>query len=510
MEGLQYDAIIVGIGPAGAVIAEGLSGAGWKVLGLEEGPWYNPFRDFREGRAPRAPIGITFAPDNEVRPGIVKAVGGGMVFYAGVFFRLHDNDFHTRSRFACGADWPLNYQELAPYYDKVEIFTGASGSNTNIFEAPRGPYPNPPHPLSRGSHYFVKGAQACSFHPAITPVSILSRPYRGRPACTYCAKCGWGCMIGDKSSPEMTYVPSAVNNGADIRPGNKVITIETNRIGRVTGVVFKDQDGVMQKAGADLVVLCGGTILNPLILKRSRGPAHPDGLGARSGLVGRNLMGHVGGRYLARFPEVVNGYMGISGGANVQDFYDGPKDADFHRGYTIYVSLLPEPPESFAGEYLENWGDELVEIMNSYNRIIRLAILGEDQANPENCVIPDPEKKDEDGLPLVRVSYRRSENEIRLFRHAVETSRQICRAGGADNWEFYHDSNSTAHPLGTCRMGNDPGKSVVNRWGACHDVPGLYIMDSSVFPTSGAVNPALTIMALASRTADHLIKRRKG
>jgi len=510
MNCLQYDAIIVGLGAAGSVVAEALSRAGWKVLGLEEGPWYNPFRDFRQGRAPRLPAGIVQSEDSEVRPGIVKAVGGGTVFYAGVFFRLHPSDFRTRSKFGCGTDWPITYEELAPYYDKVEIFTGASGANTNIFEAPRPPYPNPPHPLSKGSQYFVKGARALGYHPAPTPMSILSRPYRGRPACTYCAKCGEGCMVGDKSSAEMTFIPAACKNGADIRPRHKVLTIETNRAGRVTGVVFKDDKGTRHKAESDLVVLCGGAILNPLLLLRSRSPAHPEGLGSRSGLVGRNLMLHVGGRYLARFPEVVNGYMGISGGANVQDFYDGVPDADFHRGYTIYVSLLPGPPARFVDWYLETWGKELVEVMESYNRMIRLAILGEDQAYPENFVEPDPERVDEDGLPLARVRYRRTQNEKNLFDHAVKTSRRICRAGGADDWEIYYIGSGSAHPLGTCRMGEDPKESVVDRWGACHDVPGLYICDSSVFPTSGAVNPALTVMALACRTAHHLINRRKG
>jgi len=507
MAGMKYDAIIVGLGAAGSVFTEALSGAGWKVLALEEGPWYNPFRDFAGGGAKKLPTGVVYDKDS-LRPNMVKAVGGSMVFYAGVFFRMHESDFRTRTRFGCGSDWPLTYQELAPFYKEVEIFTGASGSNSNVFEAPREPYPNPPHPVSRGSQYFAGGARALGCHPAPTPMSILSRPYRGRPACTYCAMCGQGCMVGDKSSPEMTYIPAAIKHGADIRPNHKVLTIETNHTGRATGVVFKDQDGIREKARSDLVILCGSALLNPTLLMRSRGPAHPNGLGARSGLVGKYLMCHVGGRYMARFPEVVNGFMGISGGVNVQDFYDGAPGAGFHRGYTLYVSLTPGPPDVFADWYLENWGEELVEVMNSYNRIIRLAVVGEDQARITNAVVPDPDLTDEDGFPRPRVAYRRTENELNLFDHAVDTARKICRAGGADDWEFSYISDSSAHPLGTCRMGDDPDASVVDRWGACHDVPGLYICDGSIFPTAAAVNPALTIMALAARTADHLIHKR--
>ena len=505
----RFDAIVVGLGGGGSVVAEALSGAGWKVLALEEGPWYNPFRDFREGRARRVPIGLVYAKDS-LRPMMVKAVGGSMVFYAGVFFRLHENDFRTRSRFGCGTDWPISYRDLAPFYEKVENFTGGSGSPVNIFEAPRGPYPNPAHPVSKGSRYFAHGARALGLHPAPTPMSILSRPFRGRPSCTYCAKCGEGCMVGDKSSPEMTYIPAAIKHGAQIRSGHRALAIETGRSGRVTGVLYRDREGFQEKAESECVVLCGSALLDPALLLRSRGPAHPRGLGAHSGMVGRNLMTHVGGRYLARFPEVVNGFMGISGGVNVQDFYDGAPGADFRRGYTLYVSLLPGPPATFADWYLESWGAELTEVMQSYNRMIRLAVLGEDQADPENRVSEDPELKDEDGFPRPRVFYRRSENERNMFRHAVESARKICRAGGADDWEFYYQDDGSAHAMGTCRMGDDPDTSVVDRWGACHDVPGLYICDSSIFPTSGAVNPALTVMALAARTADYLIRGRQG
>ncbi len=507
----EYDAIIIGLGASGSVVTEALSAAGWKVLALEEGPWYSPFRDYPDGRAKRMPTGITYE-QGSVRPSMVKCVGGSMLFYAGVFFRLHESDFATRTNAGCGTDWPISYRELEPFYDKVEIFSGASGSNKNVFEVPRTPYPNPPHPVARGAHLFAQGARKLGYHPSPTPMSIISRPYRGRPACTYCAKCGQGCMVGDKSSPEMTYIPAAVKNGADIRSGHKVLTIETNAAGRATGVVYKDTDGVRQRANSDLVMLCGSALLNPSLLGRSRGPAHPDGLGAHSGMVGRNLLAHNNGRYMARFPEVVNGFMGISGGINVQDFYEGAPGEDFHRGYTLYVSLLPSPPAKFASWYLERevWGEKLMDVMGSYNRMIRLAVVGEDQANPDNRVYPDPEATDEDGFPRPRVHYQRSANEFNMFEHAMDTSRSICRAGGSDDWEFYHISNGSAHPLGTCRMGDDPDTSVVNRWGACHDVPGLYLCDGSLFPTSGAVNPALTIMALASRTADYLINRRSG
>ncbi|MGW8180903.1 MAG: GMC family oxidoreductase, partial [bacterium] len=166
---------------------------------------------------------------------------------------------------------------------------------------------------------------------------------------------------------------------------------------------------------------------------------------------------------------------------------------------------LPSPPERFADWYLDEWGNDLVNVMESYGRMIRLAVLGEDQARPENRVYLDPEKKDDDGFPVTRVNYKRGKNELAMFDHAIDLARRICRAGEADDWEYFHIADSSAHPLGTCRMGNDPDTSVVDRWGACHSVKGLYICDGSVFPTSGAVNPACTIQALAARTADHLI-----
>jgi len=507
LSSLRYEAIVVGVGAAGSVVTEALTGAGWKVLALDEGPWYNPFRDFSRGPARRIPSGIVNDPVTRVSAGMTKAIGGSMVFYAGVFFRLHPSDFQTRSRHGCGVDWPISYEELAPYYDSVELFTGASGSNTNIFEAPRGPYPNPPHKLSGAAWMFEKGARAAGYHPAPTPSSILSRPYRGRPACTYCNMCSDGCMVGDHGSPLMTYVAPAKKNGADIRAEHKVLFIETDRTGKVKGVVFRDKNGKRERAESDLVVLTSGAAHNPIILMRSRGPAHPNGLAARSGMLGRNLMLHAGGRYMARFPKPIKGFMGVSGGINVQDFYDGAPAADFMRGYTLYVSMTPKPPSRFADWYLDRlWGENLVKVMDSYDRLIRVAVVGEDQARPENRIIPDPDRTDEDGLPLVQVNYSKGDNERNLFQHAVQISRETCRAAGSDDWELYWTANSSAHILGTCRMGDDPETSVVDRWGACHDVKGLYICDSSTFPTSGAVNPALTVMALAARAADRLIK----
>lgn len=315
-------------------------------------------------------------------------------------------------------------------------------------------------------------------------------------------------MVGDKGSVEMTFVPAAYRNGADIRPLHRVLKIETSSIGDVTGVVYRDAQGARQRASSKVVLLCGSALLNPSLLLRSATGVHPDGLGNHSGQVGKNLMTHVGGRYITRFPEITNAFMGISGGVNVQDYYEGDPKSDFQRGYTLYASLLPSPPERFANWYLDEWGGDLIDVMESYNRMIRLAVLGEDQAQPENRVYLDPEEKDEDGLALTRVHYKRGRNELAMFDHAVEQARRICRAGGADEWEFFHISNGSAHPLGTCRMGNDPDTSVVDRWGACHSVKGLYICDGSVFPTSGAVNPACTIQAIAARTADHLVNNR--
>ncbi len=506
----RFDAIVVGGGAAGLTAAAELAAARWKVLVLEEGPWYSPFRDFRNG-AKQLPIGVSRAPDSQVRPSMTKAVGGSTVFYAGVFFRLHESDFRTRTIAGSGVDWPLDYRELEPYYGRVELVTGASGANSNIFEVPRGPYPNPAHPLSGAAWKFREGALRLGYHPADTPSSILSRPYGGRPSCTYCGRCGEGCMVGDKSSAEMTWAPLAVAAGADIRPGCKVLFIQTDTGGRISGVVYRDQDGVRHSVDSDVVLLCAGALHNPIILSRSRGPAHPDGLGATGDIRGRNLMLHVGGRYTTAFREEVHGYMGVSGGVNVQDFYEGAPGAGFRRGYTLYVSMMVTPPSTFADWYLEDcWGRELTERMAAYSRMIRVAILGEDQARPENRIVEDPERKDEDGLPLALVRYRMSDNEISLGKHAMNTCREICRAAGAERWEITTYSDSSAHPLGTCRMGDDPENSVVDRWGVCHDTPGLYLCDSSVFPTAGAVNPACTVMALAARTAGHLIRGCRG
>ena len=319
-----------------------------------------------------------------------------------------------------------------------------------------------------------------------------------RAACTNRGFCQAGCSTGAKASMDVTFVPLALLAGAELRPLSFATRIETDAAGQVTGVVYV-RNGQEQRQRCRHLFVCAGSVETPRLLLLN-------GLANASGQVGRNFMAHTGMQLWGRFADDVRPYKGIPGGLISEDTHR-PADADFAGGYLL--QSIGVMPLTYAGQVARGrglWGNALHDCMRGYNHTAGIDILGECLPSPGNFLELSDEP-DQHGLPKPRIHFSAGPNEQRLTAHAETLMRAIWDAAGAsDVWAFQRH----AHTIGTCRMGPEASHAVVNADGRAFDVPNLYVSDNSTFPSALAANPALTIMALALRTADRFLAQAAG
>ncbi|WP_126429320.1 GMC family oxidoreductase [Brevibacillus marinus] len=510
------DVCIVGAGAAGGVLAHELAKAGLKVVVIEAGPFWNPQTDFASDElatrnlaweATRLVDGadpLRLGHNNSGR-----GVGGGTVHFTGVFLRFHESDFKTRSEDGVGEDWPIAYEDLAPYYDKIEREIAVSGPKHYPWGPFRGPYPYPVRePISANAQLFREACEKLGMESVVAPLAILSAPFDGRPPCINRGFCNQGCMPNAKYSGLIHHIPKAIEHGAEVLSDCMVTQVLTDG-SRVTGVLF-DHEGTTYQQTARVVILAGFVIETPRLLLHSATPHFPDGLANSSGWVGKAIMPHSSHDVYGLLPTEVRLYKGTPVMALTQHFYETDKRRGFARGYTLLahgarpVGMAAHiAAERADGRML--WGKQLREAMLDYNYYARVTLVGEVLPNPDNRVTL-ADSKDEYGMPLAKVTFSYGENDRKLIEHAVEQMNRIIEAMGGTT---AHVVSDTAHLMGGCRMGDDPATSVVDSYGRCHDIPNLYIAGASVFVTSGGGNPTNTVMALAARTAEHLIEEMK-
>ncbi len=501
------DALVIGTGAGGAPVMARLAAAGLSVVALEAGPQWNPAQDFATDERSQSKL---FWNDERISAGADPlhfgnnnsgtGVGGSTLHYTGYVPRPQPDDFHLHTEFGVGMDWPLGYADLAPYYDELERFLGVSGPSPYPWGPPRPAYPLAPLPLNGPAQLMQRGCAAHGIRTSPAPNAALSAPYfqagvGWRAACTNRGFCQAGCSTGAKASMDVTFVPLAVRAGAEVRPGSFVTGFERDSCGRITGVVYH-RDGVEQRQRCRAVFLCAGAIETPRLLLIND-------LANASGMVGHNFMAHTGMQVWGRFEEDVRPYKGIPGSLISEDTHR-PSDVDFAGGYLLQsIGVLPV---TYASQFARGrgvWGEALREHMRSYNHMAGINILGECLPYTSNR-IELSDAPDARGLPKPRVHFTAGENERRMTTHAEALMRAIWdRAGARDVWSYQR----YAHTIGTCRMGPQAPDSVVDQDGRVWDVPNLIISDNSTFPSSLSVNPALTIMALALRTADRFLER---
>ena len=501
------DAIVIGTGAGGAPLLARLAQAGLSVVALEAGEHWNPAQDFATDERSQSKLfwtderlsagedPIAFGNNNS---GI--GVGGSTLHYTAYVPRPQPDDFHLYQDFGVGVDWAISYEDLKPYYEEVELFLGVSGPSPYLWEPDRVPYALPPLPLNGAAQLMQRGCEALGIRTSPAANAALSAAYfqpgvGWRAACTNRGFCQAGCTTGGKASMDVTFIPLALQHGAEVRSNCFVTRLETDADQRITAVVYV-QAGEEKRQLCRTVFLCAGAIETPRLLLLNN-------LANSSGQVGRNFMAHPGVQVWGQFSEDIRPYKGIPGGLISEDTHR-PKGADFVGGYLLQsIGVMPVTYASQLSRGTGLWGDRLRSHMYNYNHTAGINILGECLPYTHNYLELSNES-DVRGLPKPRIHFTNGENERRMTAHAESLMRQIWQAAGAENlWTFPRN----AHTIGTCRMGTDPKQSVVDPNGKAFDVPNLYIMDNSVFPSALSVNPALTLMALSLRTADLFIQQ---
>jgi choline dehydrogenase-like flavoprotein len=532
------DFVVIGAGAAGGVMAKELAVAGFSVVVLEQGP-YLTVKDFSHDEIKFAVHNaltndpahqpITFRKhENEVAKPFKaieygRQVGGGSVHFTGNYWRFHESDFHERSLYGAipgtsFADWPIGYAELEPYYTKAEEELGISGlSGANPFEAPRSkPYPLPPMPVKSSGVLFERAAKKLGLHPYPAPVAILSQPYRGRAACVNCGMCElFGCEVEAKSSTLVSVIPLAEKTGrCEIRPNSYVRKIELDARGHVIGAIYFDAQRKEVFQRAKVVVLCANGIESAKLLLLSKSNRFPHGLANSSGLVGRNLMWDTGSSSCGLFEHPLNEFKGIQVTRLIHDYYAADPRRGFYGGGAI-DARFDFYPAGFALEGLPDdiptWGLEYKKAVGQYfTRTMTLLSHATSLPLEQNNISLDPTLKDDWGLPAARITFDLHADDIATMKWLLEREREILEAAGARKiWSFPIESDlpTSRHLMGTCRMGTEPGKSVVDSFGNAHDVPNLFIVDGSNFVTSARQQPTATIQALAYRAADHVVRK---
>ena len=503
----EVDFAIVGTGAGGGTLACRLAELGFKVVAFDAGAWWRPLEEFASDETHQAKLYWTDERicdgENPLKLGnnnSGKAIGGSTVHFAMVSLRFRPEWFKSRSLLGYGADWPLDWREMWPYYAQVEDSLKISGPVNYPWGPKRPRYPYRAHELNAAALVLARGAEALGIDWTATPLATLSAPRGKAHPCVYRGFCTSGCATNAKQSALVTWIPRAVGAGAEIRDLAMVGRIVTNDAGLATGVEYV-REGRWQFQRAKHVVVAGYAIETPRLLLMSANGRFPEGLANSSGLVGKNLMVQSNQAVYGTFDEEIRWYKGPPSLAITEHWNYKDTGKDFFGGY-CYMSQGPLPA-GWAG--VQNgrglWGDALAGEMQKYNHQAGLKIVGEMLPQERNRVTLADEK-DQYGLPIARVTYSLCDNDKCLIAHSLDFMEQALGAAGGS--EIWRENDDTCHLGGTTRMGDDPSTSVVNADCRSWDIPNLWVCDGSVFPTVGGVNPSLTIQAIALRTADRI------
>lgn len=528
----EVDFVIIGSGAAGGIIAKELSTAGFSTVVLEQGKYrktseftHDEIKYFLNGEwfgaGPRE-SGMSFRENAEDEPQTggqqdpalyAKTVGGSSVVFSAHFWRMRPIDFNERS--VLGpiegtnfADWPITYDDLEPYYTKVEWEMGVSGAPGHSDPPRSRPYPMPPLPINSSGAIMEKAAAALGLHADVQAHAILSRAHNGRPPCLQCGFCAFfGCEVGAKSSSLAAMIPLAEASGnCEIRPESTVFRIVKDADGRVSEVLYFDKDGNEQGQKTKAVVLSANGAESPRLLLES------ENLANSSGFVGRNLMFNAHGGVNGTFEQPLNEYKGVQATRVILDYYESDPKRGFYGGGGIDarggLAMTPLMYATFGAPPAEkNWGADYKEmIAHSFSRQMGMMVSATSLPMDRNNITLHPSNTDKWGRPAILVTNKDHPDDIANAQFLQDKGQELLDAAGATRtWsQPIGPSQFGVHLLGTCRMGDDPSTSVIDKNHRSHDVPNLFICDGSSLVSSTRGQPTMTIMALAFRAADKI------
>ena len=523
----SVDVVVIGAGASGAAFTWRLADTGAKVVCLEQGGWVPPesmpalTSQWERARArshnpyPNVRMNQWDYPiddaDAAIKPLLYNAVGGSTISWGAHFPRMKPSDFKVATLDGIGVDWPIDYYDLAEYFEINDAQMGVAGLAGDPSQPPRGPRPCPPLPLGKGARKVAEAYDRLGWHWWPVDAAILTTDRVGRQACNFCGPCDLGCPRGARASTDVAYWSDALARGVELRTQARVLRIESAP-GHATGVVYADAEGRTYLQPADQIVLAANGLGTARLLLLSAAEWCPTGLANSSDMVGRNLMHHPTGMVTGIFEEPLEGYAGpFAVSIFSQEFYETDPSRGFLRGFQAQTIRSDGPLGTALGGYLPMvpWGSSHHDAFRrQFGHTASITVTTEDLPHPDNRVTLSPTLKDRWGVPAPKMTYAVEQRCKDTIAYGIERNSEVLReAGAVEILSTSLVAYAGFHLLGTARMGFDPSNSVVDATCRTHDVDNLWIIDGSVFATSGALNPTSTIQAIALRAADCLAGR---
>ena len=543
MKNKHVNAIIVGAGAGGGVVAKELSTIGMSLVLFERGGWVTlDDHDHDELISQRVTaLGNAYGPDDARNRRIVlplegksrivlpseggynnvaACVGSGTVSYGALGWRFMPEDFWMKTTYghvedSTLEDWPISYDDLEPFYEKAEWEIGVAGDDSQSPFAPprKKPQPMPPFPHNKEARILEAAARRLGWHPYPTPMLRNSIPYGGRPKCYRMRTCvGFACPVNAKCGTHNTVIPVALATGnCELRTNCVVSEILVNDSGKITGVSYFDENNKKQTQTADIVVVSASATETARLLLNSKSRFFPKGIGNENDWVGRNLQGHAYCGAFGIFPEDIFDDCGPGSSLAIGDF--SHHNPGIIGGGALYSSFF-KLPYLFTGVRppgSASWGLEHKKFQQkNYKRVGEMKGPYQEIPSFHARVDVDPEVKDFWGIPVARLSgYAHPKDSEGTAFLAGKAELWLKEAGATETWQTgvvkgQREPSGGQHQAGTCRMGNDPKTSVCDKFGRIHDVPNLFVADGSLHVTNGGFNPALTIMALGYWVGGHI------
>ncbi len=565
----EYDVCIVGSGAGGGMAARELTQAGADVIMLEAGPWFSsedfamfkwPYESPRRGAStPEQEFGefdacfggfnlegepYTTADGTSFSWFRARMLGGRTNHWGRISLRFGPDDFRARSIDGRGDDWPIGYEDIKPYYDRLDREIGIFGTNEGIYNEPDGIFQPPPEP--RCYELYVKEACERMGIPCIpSRLSILTKPLNGRSACHYCSQCNRSCSTHSNFSTPSVLLPPAMETGnLEIINNAMVREVLTDGDGNASGVSYVHKpDRREYKVKAKIVVLAASACESARLLLNSRSSQHPNGLANSSDMVGKYLMDSTGTSVAGIFPQLFDmpphNEDGVGGMHLYIPWWRDNSGLDFPRGYHTeiwggrgmpsygfmggiqsYNGMFDHADGSEREKGSGGYGQQLKEdYRRFYGSVIGFSGRGESIAYEDNYCEIDPDTVDEWGIPVLRFHYNWSEEEYRQVRHMQQTFRElidemggIVLGGDMPSREQGYGITAPGqiiHEVGVTRMGDNPDSSVVNEYCQAHDVDNLFVVDGGPFVSQPHKNPTWTILALSMRASEYIVDQRK-